>query len=61
MVLLRIVALLRDLHSKESAQDLCTEARDLIFRTPSGQPIRLSRQVFRINPRHCGCAQNEAL
>src|SRR5689334_7058192 len=34
-----IVSLLRDLHTKESAQDLYPEARDLIFRTPSGQPI----------------------
>jgi integrase len=34
-----IVSLLRDLHTKESAQDLYPEAHDLIFRTPSGQPI----------------------
>ena len=35
----RIVSLLHDLHTKVSAQDLYPEARDLIFRTPSGQPI----------------------
>jgi integrase len=34
-----IVSLLHDLHTKVSAQDLYPEARDLIFRTPSGQPI----------------------
>jgi integrase len=34
-----IVALLRDLQTKASAHDLSPEARDLIFRTPSGQPI----------------------
>jgi len=34
-----IASLLRDLHTEESAQDLCPEASDLIFRTPSGQPI----------------------
>ena len=34
-----IVALLRDLQAKASAHDLCSEAHDLIFRTPSGQPI----------------------
>jgi integrase len=34
-----IVALLRDLQTKTSAHDLSPEARDLIFRTPSGQPI----------------------
>jgi integrase len=30
---------LRDLQTKASAHNLCAEARDLIFRTPSGQPI----------------------
>jgi integrase len=34
-----IVSLLHDLHTKVGAQDLYPEARDLIFRTPSGQPI----------------------
>lgn len=34
-----IVALLRDLRTKASAQDLYPEAHDLVFRTPSGQPI----------------------
>jgi integrase len=34
-----IVSLLRDLQTKASAQDLYPDARDLIFRTPSGQPI----------------------
>jgi integrase len=34
-----IVALLRDLQTKASAHDLSLEARDLIFRTPSGRPI----------------------
>ena len=34
-----IIALLRDLQTKASAQDLYPEAHDLIFRTPSGQPI----------------------
>jgi len=34
-----IVSLLHDLHTEVSAQDLYPEARDLIFRTPSGQPI----------------------
>jgi len=34
-----IVALLRDLQTKTSAQDLDPEARDLVFRTESGQPI----------------------
>jgi integrase len=34
-----IVALLRDLQTKTSAQDFYPEARDLIFRTPAGQPI----------------------
>jgi integrase len=34
-----IVALLRDLQAKASAHDLCPEAHDLVFRTPSGQPI----------------------
>jgi integrase len=34
-----IVALLRDLRKKTSAQDLDPEARDLVFRTESGQPI----------------------
>ena len=34
-----IVSLLHDLRTKVSAQDLYPEARDLIFRTPSGQPI----------------------
>lgn len=34
-----IVALLRDLRTKASAQDLYPELRDLVFRTPSGQPI----------------------
>ena len=34
-----IVSLLHDLHTKVSAQDFYPEARDLIFRTPSGQPI----------------------
>jgi integrase len=34
-----IVALLRDLQTKASAQDLYPEAHDLVFRTPSGQPI----------------------
>jgi integrase len=34
-----IVALLRDLRTKASAQDLYSEAHDLVFRTPSGQPI----------------------
>src|ERR1035441_2722231 len=34
-----IVALLRDLQTKTSAQDLDPEARDLVFRTESEQPI----------------------
>ena len=34
-----IVALLRDLQKKTSAQDLDPEACDLVFRTESGQPI----------------------
>jgi integrase len=34
-----IVSLLHDLCTKVSAQDSYPEARDLIFRTPSGQPI----------------------
>ena len=34
-----IVALLRDLQTKASARDLYPEAHDLVFRTPSGQPI----------------------
>ncbi len=34
-----IVSLLRDLQTKVRAQDLYSEARDLIFTTPSGQPI----------------------
>ncbi len=34
-----IVALLRDLRTKTSAQDLYSEAHALVFRTPSGQPI----------------------
>jgi integrase len=34
-----IVALLRDLRTKASAQDLYSEAHALVFRTPSGQPI----------------------
>ena len=34
-----IVALLRDLRTKASAQDLYSEAHDLVFRTSSGQPI----------------------
>ena len=34
-----IVSLLRDLQTKASAQGFCPEARDLIFTTPSGQPI----------------------
>lgn len=34
-----IVSLLHDLHTKVSAQDLYPEARDLIFTTPSGEPI----------------------
>lgn len=34
-----IVALLRDLQAKASGHDLYPEARDLVFRTPSGQPI----------------------
>jgi integrase len=34
-----IVALIRDLQTKASAHDLCPDAHDLIFRTPSGQPI----------------------
>ena len=34
-----IVALLRDLRTKASAQDLYPEANDLVFRTRSGQPI----------------------
>jgi integrase len=34
-----IVALLRDLQTKASVQDLYPEANDLVFRTPSGQPI----------------------
>jgi len=34
-----IVALLRDLQTKACAQDLYPEADDLVFRTPSGQPI----------------------
>ncbi len=34
-----IVSLLHDLRTKVSAQDLYPEARDLIFRMPSGQPI----------------------
>jgi integrase len=34
-----IVALLRDLQADASAHDLYPEARDLVFRTPSGQPI----------------------
>jgi len=34
-----IVALLRDLQTKASAQDLYPEAHDLVFRTQLGQPI----------------------
>jgi integrase len=34
-----IVSILRDLHAKKGAEGLCPEARDLIFRTPSSQPI----------------------
>jgi integrase len=34
-----IVSRLHDLHTKVSAQDFYPEARDLIFTTPSGQPI----------------------
>jgi integrase len=34
-----IVALLRDLQAKASANDLYPEANDLVFRTPSGEPI----------------------
>ena len=34
-----IVTLLRDLRTKAGAQDLYPEAHDLVFRTPSGQPI----------------------
>jgi integrase len=34
-----IVSLLRDLRTKASAQGSYSEARDLVFRTPSGQPI----------------------
>ena len=34
-----IVALLRELQTKASAHDLRPEAHDLVFRTPSGQPI----------------------
>ena len=34
-----IVSLLRDLHTKVSTEHFCPEAPDLIFRTPSGQPI----------------------
>jgi len=34
-----IVSLLHDLQTKVSVQDFYPEARDLIFRTPSGQPI----------------------
>ena len=34
-----IVALLRDLQTKASVQDLYPEAHDLVFRTQSGQPI----------------------
>jgi len=34
-----IFALLRDLQTKASARDLCPKAHDLVFRTPSGQPI----------------------
>jgi integrase len=34
-----IVSLHHDLQTKVSVQDLYPEARDLIFRTPSGQPI----------------------
>jgi integrase len=34
-----IVTLLRDLQTKASAHDLCPEVHDLVFRTPSGQPI----------------------
>jgi integrase len=42
-----IVALLRDLQTKASAQDLCPEAHDLVFSTQLGQPINadhLARQ-----------------
>lgn len=42
-----IVCLLRDLRTKASAQDLYSEAHDLVFRTSSGQPINadyLARQ-----------------
>ena len=34
-----IVALLRDLQTKAGAQDLYPEAHELVFTTPSGQPI----------------------
>jgi integrase len=34
-----IVSLLRDLRTKASAQGSYSEAHDLVFRTPSGQPI----------------------
>jgi len=59
----RIVSLLHDLHTKVSAQDLYPEARDLIFRTPSGQPISADylAKHFQINTRPCGCATIEAL
>ncbi len=34
-----IVTLLRDLQTKAIEHDLCPEGHDLIFRTPSGEPI----------------------
>jgi integrase len=43
-----IVALLRDLQTKARAHDSYPEAHDLVFRTPSGQPINgdyLAKQV----------------
>jgi integrase len=34
-----LLPLLRDLRTKASAQDLYPDAHDLVFKTPSGQPI----------------------
>ena len=58
-----IVALLRDLQAKASAHDLYPEAHDLVFRTPSGQPINADyvAKRFRSNTRPRRYATNEAL
>ena len=53
-------ALLRDPRTKASAQDLYSEAHDLIFRTRLGQPINadLSLPALQINTRpRRGCQE----